>query len=337
MPATKAIVMREFGDANLQWEDVSVRSPGPGEIMLRMTAFSINWRDLSTINGRIPNVKMPLIPLSDGVGEIVECGEGVTRFQTGDRACPMFFPRWMSGKAEAGVYKSALGGSMDGVLSELLTLHEDAASAVPAHLSDAQAATLPCAALTAWTALTNGGGIEPGDTVLLEGTGGVSIFGLQFAKLMGAETIVTSSENGKLERATELGADHVINYKTTPEWGAAIKQLTDGLGVDRVLDVGGPVTLGQAIDATAQNSRIVLIGVLGGREAKLTLPLLIVKHVTLEAITVGSRSGFEAMCRAINLHRLEPVVDSTFKVDEFDEALQTMAAGKHFGKIALSI
>jgi len=337
MPENKACILREFGAENLRWEETPVTRPGPRDVVLRMRAFSINWRDLATISGRLPNVKMPLIPLSDGVGEVIECGKDVTRFKPGDRVCPMFFPRWIAGKAEAGVYGHALGGTDDGVLRHYMTLHEDAASAVPAHLSDEQAASLPCAALTAWTALTSDGGISPGDRVLLEGTGGVSIFGLQFAKLMGAETFVTSSDDAKLKKATKLGADHVINYRSTPEWGAAFKGLTGGLGMDRVLDVGGPTTLAQAVNSIAQNGRILIIGVLGGRGAELTLPLVMVKHVTLEGITVGHRAGFEAMCRAIELHQLAPVVEKTFKADQLAEALQAMTAGQHFGKIALSL
>ncbi len=337
MSKTKAIVLREFGAENLSWEDVSLAAMGPHEIKLRMSAFSINWRDLATISGKIPHIKLPLIPLSDGMGEVVECGESVTRFQPGDRVCPMFFPRWISGKAEAGVYEHALGGTEDGVLREYMTVHENAASAIPGHLTDAQAATLPCAALTAWTALSNRGGITAGDTVLLEGTGGVSIFGLQFAKLMGAETIVTSSDDGKLERARALGADHVINYKTTPDWGTAARELTGGRGVDRILDIGGPATLEQAINAIAQNGQIQIIGVLGGREATFTIPYLMFKHATLEGLTVGSRAGFDAMCRTMSLHSLEPVIDSTFAADRMGKAFQTMTAGKHFGKITLAL
>jgi NADPH:quinone reductase-like Zn-dependent oxidoreductase len=337
MPNNQACVLPEFGPENLEWREVPVADPGPREITLRMKAFSINWRDLATVTGHIPHVKMPLIPLSDGVGEVIECGEGVTRFKKGDRVCPMFFPNWISGKAALGVYGQALGGTVDGVLSEYVTLNEESASAVPAHLTDEQAASLPCAALTAWTALSNGGGITVGDSVLLEGTGGVSIFGLQFAKLMGAETVVTSSDDGKLERAKTLGADHVINYKTTPEWGKAAVGLTGGRGVDRVLDVGGPATLAQAIDAITQNGHIEIIGVLSGRDATFSVPKMMFKHATMEGVTVGSRSGFEAMCRAIQVHRTEPVVDSTFDARQLGEALQSMAAGKHFGKITLTL
>jgi len=337
MSENKACVMREFGAEKLQWEDTPVERPGPHEILLRMKAFSINWRDLATISGRIPNVNLPLIPLSDGVGEVIECGAQVTRFTPGDRVCPLFFPRWFSGQPEPGVYGRALGGTVDGVLRQHMTLHEDAASAVPQHLSDAQAASLPCAGLTAWSALTCGGGASAGDTVLLQGTGGVSIFGLQFARLMGAQTIITSSDDNKLERAKELGADHVINYRTTPQWGAAVKEITGGRGADRVLDVGGPATLAESVNACGQNARILIIGVLGGRNAELMLPLLMVKHLMLEAITVGHRAGFDAMCRAMQLHATEPVVGETFAAENLGEALQTMAAGKHFGKITLSI
>ncbi|HMB59975.1 MAG TPA: NAD(P)-dependent alcohol dehydrogenase [Xanthomonadales bacterium] len=337
MPENKAVVMHEPGLENLNWENQALVSPGPNDIALRMSAFSINWRDLATISGRIPHTKMPLIPLSDGVGEVVECGANVSRFKPGDRVCPMFFPRWVSGKPESGVYEHALGGTEDGVLRQYMTLSENAASKVPAHLSDQQAASLPCAALTAWTALTSEGGVTAGDTVLLQGTGGVSIFGLQFAKLMGANTIITSSDDAKLEKAKALGADEVINYKTTPEWGAAVKKLTGGRGADRVLDVGGPATIAESVNAIAQNGRILIIGVLGGRAAELTLPLLMVKHVTLEAITVGHRASFEAMCRAMDLHETQPIVDSTYKADELGKALQAMATGEHFGKIALTL
>jgi NADPH:quinone reductase-like Zn-dependent oxidoreductase len=338
MPTGKAIVLREFGPQHLKWESIPQDNPGPHQVRLKMRAFSLNFRDLATINGKLPNIKLPLIPLSDGVGEVIECGPGVSRFKTGERVCPRFFPRWISGKAEAGIYAQSLGGAVDGVLSEFLTLHEDTASLVPDHLTDEQAATLPCAALTAWTALMCGAEpVKAGETVLLQGTGGVSVFGLQLANLMGARAIITSSDDAKLSRATALGANHVINYRTTPDWAAAVLEITQGRGVDRVLDVGGPATLGQSINALGQNGHIVLIGVLGGRQAEVVIPQLMMKHATLEAITVGHRAGFEAMCRAIALHRLVPVVDQAFGVDHIGDAMQAMASGGHFGKIALRL
>jgi NADPH:quinone reductase-like Zn-dependent oxidoreductase len=248
----------------------------------------------------------------------------------------MFLPKWISGKAERGVYGQSLGGRVDGVLAEYVTLHEDAAAGVPEHLSDAQAATLPCAALTAWTALTSDGGIHAGDTVVLQGTGGVSIAGLQLAKAMGAETIITSSDDAKLKRARELGATHTINYRTTPKWAQKVMEFTGGRGADRVLDVGGADTLPKSVDSLAQNGRVAIIGVLSGYDTPFNLGPVMMRHTTIEGITVGSRSGFEAMCRAISVNRIEPVVDVIYKVEQFREAIEALIAAKHFGKIALT-
>ena len=336
MTTHKAMVLREFGITNVLWQDVPTRAPGLREVKLAMRAFSLNYRDQATVSGRAPGVKLPLIPLSDGVGEVIECGADVTRFKLGERVCPMFLPRWISGKAEQGVYGQSLGGTVDGVLAEYVTLSEDAAARVPAHLSDVQAATLPCAALTAWTALTSDGGIHAGDTVVLQGTGGVSIAGLQLAKAMGAETIITSSDDAKLERARALGATHCINYRQTPKWSAKVMELTQGRGADRVLDVGGADTLPKAIDCLAQNGRVAIIGVLSGYDTPFNIGPVMMRHSTIEGITVGSRSGFEAMCRAIRVNRIEPVVDAVYKVSQFGEAIEALIAAKHFGKIALT-
>jgi NADPH:quinone reductase-like Zn-dependent oxidoreductase len=280
--------------------------------------------------------QLPLIPISDGVGEVVEVGAGVTRVKVGDRACPMFCPRWSGGRPSAARLGASLGGPLDGVMAEYMVIDAEGLALAPDHLSDAEAATLPCAALTAWSALVTEGHVQPGDRVLIQGTGGVSLFALQFAKLLGAFAIVTSSSTQKLERARDLGADATISYRETPEWGRSVREIAGGDGVDHIVEVGGQETLPQSLRAIRPGGTISLIGVLSGPSIDARLGLVVTRQVRLQGITVGSRDGFEAMSRAISQHQLRPVVDRIFPFEELPEALAYLASGVHIGKICIS-
>ncbi len=310
---------------------------GPGQVKLRMKAASVNYRDLVVAQGAYGRKtdSLPRIMLCDGTGEVVEVGEGVSRFAPGDRVCPNFFQGWISGEPSREKFDSSLGAPLDGTMAEYMVLSEQGVSKAPAHLSEEAAATLPCAALTAWSALITQGGIKAGDKVLVQGTGGVSLFALQFAKMHGAEVIVTSSSDEKLARAHDLGADHGINYRTTPEWGRAAREIAGGDGLDHIVEVGGAETLPQALRCIRPGGRISMIGVLSGGSTDLQLGLVVTRNVRLQGVTVGSREGFEAMARAIERHRLEPVIDRIFPFEELRPAMDHLASGAHFGKVCI--
>ena len=335
----KAVEVRgSFGLDHLAVTQRPDPRPGHGQVLVRVRAVSLNYRDLLTVQGKYnPKQKLPLIPCSDGVGEIVEVGDGVTRVRPGDRVCANFAQRWIAGEPDREKLRSTLGGPLDGMLAELVALSEEGVVRVPDHLTDEEAATLPCAGLTAWSALVTDGGLAAGDTVLLQGTGGVSIFALQFAKLLGLRTIITSSSDEKLERARALGADETINYQQTPDWGPRVKELTGGTGVDLVVEVGGAGTLKQSLLAVRMGGAIALMGVLAGNSLELPLPLIFMQRVRLQGTLVGSREGFEAMNRAIALHKLHPVVDRVFPFEETRAALELMERGGHFGKICIRV
>jgi len=327
-----------FGLDNLILAERPDPRPGHGEVLVRVRAASLNYRDLLTVRGQYnPKQKLPLIPCSDGAGEVVEVGEGVTRVRPGERVCANFAQRWISGEPTREKLRSTLGGPLDGMLAELVVLPEEGLVRIPDHLTDAEAATLPCAGLTAWSTLVTEGGLTAGDSVLLQGTGGVSIFALQFAKLLGLRTIITSSSDEKLDRARNLGADETINYKQTPDWAARVKELTAGIGVDHVIDVGGAGTLKQSLVAVRIGGTVSIMGVLAGNSLELPLPLIFMQRVRIQGILVGSRDGFEAMNRAVALHHLLPVVDSVFPLEETRAALELMDRGGHFGKICIKI
>jgi len=311
--------------------------PGPGQVLLRMRAASLNYRDLVVLRRGYGAASgtLPLIPLSDGAGEVVRCGAGVSRVAVGDRVCPMFMPYYIGGEPTAERLSRTLGGPLDGVMAEFAVFDEDAVAPVPAHLGDAEAATLPCAALTAWTALVTYGAVKPGDRVLVQGTGGVAIFALQFAKLLGAHVSVISGSNAKLERARALGADEGLNYREIPEWGKTLRERVAASGFDHVIEVGGQETLAQSLRAVRSGGIISLIGVLSGSDLALKLGPIVTRHVRLQGITVGSRDGFEAMARAISQHGLRPVVDHVFEFDELPQALRSLARGEHFGKLCI--
>jgi NADPH:quinone reductase-like Zn-dependent oxidoreductase len=326
-----------FGLENLKLVERPDPSPGPGEVVLRMRAASLNYRDIMTVNGTYnPRQPLPLVPCSDGVGEVDKVGEGVSLVREGDRVATLFSQGWMGGRPTIERLRATLGGPIDGTLSELMVLPETGVIGVPEHLSDEAAATLPCAALTAWSALVEVGNVAAGDTVLVQGTGGVSIFALQFSQLLGARVIVTSSRDDKLERARKLGAWQTINYREDASWGKTARSMTGGDGVDLIVEVGGAETLEQTLRAISTGGTVAVIGVLSGAAAALNIASILMQNVTLQGILVGSKERFERMNRAVAHHRLEPVVDRIFPFAETVEAFAHMAAGRHFGKVCIA-
>ena len=329
-------VRGDFGLDNLALGERPDPEPGPKEVVVEMRACSLNYRDLQVVQGLYdPKMPLPRVPFSDGAGEVVAVGEGVTRFAEGDRVCGIFMQGWISGGITPYAAATALGGAIDGMLSERVVLSEEGLVPVPNHLSFEEASTLPCAAVTAWNGLVEGGGLKAGDTVLVQGTGGVSLFALQFARMFGARVIATSSSDEKLERALSLGASDGINYKTTPEWDARALELTGGRGVDHVVEVGGPDTLNSSLSAARMGGGIYMIGVLTGIRGEVNTALILRKSVRVQGIYVGSRAMFEAMNRAISANEMRPVIDRTFSFEEAPDALRHMESGAHFGKIVV--
>jgi NADPH:quinone reductase-like Zn-dependent oxidoreductase len=311
--------------------------PGAGEVLIRVHAASLNYRDLLIAEGKyLRSMKLPLIPLSDGAGEVADVGEGVTRVRRGDRVAGIFMQNWLGGETSPYAPRIALGGSVDGMLAEYVVLHENGIVHIPRHLSYEEAAALPCAAVTAWNALTSWM-FRPGISVLVQGTGGVSLFALQFAKLAGARVIVTSSSDDKLKRAVALGADDCINYKSIPDWDTKTVELTGGIGVDHIVEVGGPGTLARSMNAVRIGGRISFIGLLTGTDVTVSPMPILGKQIQVRGIFVGSRDMFEAMNRTITLHQLRPVVDQVFEFDQARDALRHMRSGRHFGKIVIKI
>lgn len=307
--------------------------PGPEQVLIQMRAAALNYRDLLVLKGLYPDMRLPLVPLSDGVGNVVAVGKDVTRVKPGDRVSGIFDQSWLSNALPEKTL--SLGGQMDGVLSQHVVLHQDGVVRVPEHLTDEEAATLPCAAVTAWSALMVRGALKPGETVLVQGTGGVSLFALQFARLAGAQVIVISSSEEKLERARMLGATEGINYKQTPDWDTEVLKLTGGKGVDYVVEVGGAGTLPRSLNAVRAGGQVSLIGILSGINAEIsTLPILM-KQVRVQGIYVGSRATFEQMNNAIALHKLKPVIDRVFPFEETISAFKYMEKGGHVGKICI--
>jgi NADPH:quinone reductase-like Zn-dependent oxidoreductase len=302
-----------------------------------MKAWSLNYRDLMIARGHYdPKLKMPAVPLSDGMGEVVEVGPGVSRVKVGDRVMANFMPKWVAGEIDDLNARSALGGGgPEGMLAEYVAIHEEGLVHVPQHLSDEEAATLPCAAVTAWHALVGEGSLKAGDSVLVLGTGGVSIFALQFAHLQGARVIATSSSDKKLERALEMGASDGINYANTPKWDANVRELTGGRGVDYVVEVGGAGTLTQSMKCVRAGGQISLIGVLSGGTGQINPLPILMRNIRVQGIFVGSREMFEAMNRAISLAKLKPAVDKVFDFKDAVAAYEYMETGKHFGKVVV--
>ena len=327
-------IQNNFGLDALKLIERPHPSPGYGQVLIKLRVVSLNYRDLMVVKGLYdPNIPLPLIPCSDGVGEVVGLGEGVTRVKVGDRIAGIFFQKWLSGKLTEEKTRSALGGAIDGLLAEYAVLHEDGVVSVPEYLTDIEAATLPCAAVTAWNALS--GNVKAGDTVLIQGTGGVSIFALQFAQVLGAKVIATSSSDEKLERLQSLGVTETINYKQTPDWGKKAYEITGG--VDHVVEVGGAGTLNESLKAVSYGGKISLIGVLTGGKGEISTGAILMKNVRVQGIYVGSREMFEDMNRAIALHKIRPICDRVFPLESVRSALEYMESGEHFGKICIQL
>jgi NADPH:quinone reductase-like Zn-dependent oxidoreductase len=320
----------------LELVDAEVRAPGAHEVLIRVRATSLNRRDVFVMKGQYPMApRESLVPLSDGAGEIAAIGPGVTRFHVGDRVASIFFQRWLSGRQPADVASSALGADLDGMLTQYATLSEEGVVALPKNLSFEEGATLPCAAVTAWNGLVTRGRMQPGDYVLLEGTGGVSMFGLQFALAMGAKPIITSSSDAKLQRAKELGAFGTVNYKTTPDWEKPVLSLTGNLGVHEILEVGGKDSLAHALASVAPGGHVALIGGLGGFGGEIPALSLMARNVSVSGIYVGSRENFEAMNAFIATHHFKPVIDQVFEFKDAQAAYDLMESDKFFGKIVI--
>ena len=312
---------------------------GPGEVLVRVRAASLNHRDLNMLNSAFgPDASLAGgVPLSDGAGEVIAVGSGVTRFAPGDRVAGIFFERWIDGPPSAESLASDRGGHSGGMLSEVIVSHENALVHIPAHLSYEEASTLPCAAVTAWVGLFKRGRLQPGQYVLLEGTGGVSTFGLIFAHAAGARPIVTSSSDAKLERARQLGAVGTVNYRTNPDWHTEVRALTGGHGVDQVLDIGGRETLPGALEALAYGGHVALIGGLTGYGADLPTDAIMWINATTSGVYVGSRADFEAMNAFISEHEIRPLIDRVFAFEQAQDAFDYLQSGGFMGKIVIRL
>lgn len=335
----RAFVTRGDGIDALQQVDLPMPSPGPTQVLVRMTAVALNYRDLLVVKG-VDGWKpaAPRIPVSDGVGVVVAAGEDVTRFRTGDRVAGIFLPKWLDGELTADTYVAPLGGAVaDGVLAEYRVFDEQCVVAVPDHLTAAEGATLPVAAVTAWHAVRYRSGVWQGDSVLIQGTGGVSLFALQFVQELGGHAIVLSSSDQKLERARQLGAADIINYSCMPEWDAEVLARTGGRGVDHVIEVVGGENLNRSLRAVRVGGTISFIGLLAGLAAPIDTYRFVTRNVRLHGIETGSRAMFEAMNRFVERRTLRPVIDTVYPFAEFAEALRRVESGKHVGKVVVDL
>jgi NADPH:quinone reductase-like Zn-dependent oxidoreductase len=330
-------IQDDWGMANLKIAERPDPKPGPGQVLLRMRASSLNYRDLVVPERGYGSFTgtLPLIPLSDGVGEVVETGAGVTRVAVGDRVCPTFFQDWIAGEPDLARMTRSLGGPIDGTMAQYMCLSEQGVVRVPSYLSDVEAASLPCAALTAWSALVTCGAVRAGERVLVQGSGGVALFALAFAKLAGAHVTVISSSDEKMTRLKALGADATINYRTTPEWSKPAREITGGRGFDHIVELGGEKTLPQSLRCIRPGGTLSMIGILSGSALSTPLGLIITRQVRLQGITVGHRDGFEAMVRAMELHRVPVTVDRVFPFEGLKDALVYLRSGAQFGKICI--
>ncbi|MCM0035179.1 MAG: NAD(P)-dependent alcohol dehydrogenase [Burkholderiaceae bacterium] len=322
---------------NLSLNQEADPTPGAHDVVIRVRANALNYRDLMVMGGsyRVPP-KPRVIPLSDGAGEIVAVGSAVKRLKIGDRVAGAFFQGWMGGHIAAEHLSTDMGGSIDGMLSEFVVLNEQGVVKIPEHLSFEEAATLPCAAVTAWCCLTDQRQLLPGDTVLTLGSGGVSVFAMQFARMFGARVIATTSSDTKADKLRVLGAHEVINYTTHPEWDKEVMRLTGRRGADFVVEVGGPGTLASSLKSSAIGGHVVQVGILGGVGQQLDPALFRGRSITTRSITVGSRQSFEAMLRAIDVNQMRPVIDKVFKFEDAKLAYQHLQEQKHFGKVVIS-
>ncbi len=333
----KAVKLAKPGGLNnLTITQLAPRQPGRGEVLVRIRASSLNYHDYLVVQGAIPATD-GRIPMSDGAGEVVEVGDDVHTLAKGDKVLSLFFPNWAGGPASPNDLRVVPGDSADGFACEYVTAPAQAFTRAPTGYSDAEAATLTCAGLTAWRALVTDGELRAGEVVLVQGTGGVSIFALQFAKAFGATVIATSSSDEKLARLQALGADHVINYKADPKWGQAAIDLTDGRGVDHVIEIGGGGTIGQSVAAARLGGHIAIIGVLAGYSMEMPVVAFIGKQLRVMGVSVGNRHEQQEMIRAINANGLRPVIDSHFPLDQIADAFRHQESGRHFGKICLDI
>lgn len=339
-----AYPVTQFGIKHLQEDDLPIPQTAPGTVLIKVHAASLNYRDLMVVKGLYnPKMTLPRIPCSDGAGEVVSVGDGVSRVKIGDRVCGIFMQRWLDGPPSAEKSKAALGGDVDGMLTEYAILHQDGVVRFPEHLTYEEAATLPCAGVTAWNALHHAGDpanpTQPGETVVIQGTGGVSIFALQFAKLLGARVIGTSSSDEKLARARGLGLDEGFNYKQNPNWSKWVTEITADQGADRIIEVGGAGTFGQSLRATRVGGTVAQIGVLSGASTAdpVALTPILHKQLRVQGIYVGSRAMFEQMNAAIAEANLRPVIDKVFDFDKAADAFSHMESASHFGKIVIRI
>jgi NADPH:quinone reductase-like Zn-dependent oxidoreductase len=335
----KAAVIERPGLDNLKIEELPTPEPGPGGVLVRLRAASLNYRDTLTVVGGYGSrqKRERLIPLSDGAGEVAAVGPGAGPWRVGDRVIGCLMPDWLGGELSEEKSAVSLGGTVDGCAVEYRLFPATGLVRTPEHLSDVEAATLPCAALTAWSAVASQGRVGPDDTVLTQGTGGVSLFALQFARLAGARVIATSSTAERMQHLQTLGAGDVINYRNVPDWGRVARTLTDGRGVDHVVEVGGAGTLAQSIRAVRVGGTISLIGVLAGTKPDFNLALVVMQNIRLQGVTVGSRDQFERMLAAIAAHKLRPVVDRVFPLAEIRAAIEYLGAGRHVGKVCIAI
>lgn len=315
-------------------EQSEAGEPGPGEIRVRIHASSLNFHDYGVVSGKMPTAD-GRIPMSDGAGVVEAVGDGVEEFSAGDHVVSTFFPTWLDGPARIGNFATTPGDGVDGYAREQVVRPAHYFTHAPNGFSHAEAATLTTAGLTAWRALVVDAGLKAGDTILTLGTGGVSIFALQFARMMGARVIATSSSDEKLERLRALGAEHTINYKSVPDWGTRVKELTDGHGVDQVIEVGGPGTLPESIEAVRIGGHISLIGVLTGRAGDIPTAKMMAKQARLQGLIVGSRTHQQEMVKGIEAGGLRPVIDRSFALDDIADAFRHEESGAHFGKICL--
>lgn len=337
MPNAYAYVLRAAG--SLIRESRPIPEPRRGEVVVALAATSVNFHDIIRVRGGYPDLPIPIIPFSDGCGIVVSVGEDVSRLKIGDRVMPNFFRNWIAGPVSTENRMVVYGDQIDGTLQSHLRTEAAALVRAPEHLSDAEAATLGCAGLTAWRSVIALGNAQPQDVVVIEGTGGVALFALEFAKLAGARVILTSSSDEKLERGRQLGADECINYRSTPDWGKEVKRLTGGEGATHVIDIGGPETLPHAIEACRVGGRISIIGARSGLDANPVFPVRVVmkRNITLSGLSVGSRLDFETMVAAYAQHKLRPVIGETFPVRNVMEAIDQMERQQHFGKIAIDL
>ncbi len=338
MKIMKTFEIQQFGVENLALVERDEPKAQSDEVLVKFHAFSLNYRDLMMINGWYnPKLKMPVVPFSDGAGEVVAVGDAVTKWKVGDRVTPIFMQGWIDGEIDASKARTALGGDLDGVLREYGAFNENGLVRIPDHFSFEEAATLPCAAVTADNAVFESGRLKSHDSILLQGTGGVSIFALQMASIFETRIIITSSSDEKLEKAKKLGATDLINYKTREDWDKAVLEITDREGVDHVVEVGGAGTLGKSLNAVKTGGHIAVIGVLSGA-GEFNPVRILMKAVKLQGIFVGSRQMFESMNKLFsqNVH-LKPVIDKTFEFEEVRDALKYMQSGSHFGKIIVKI